>query len=383
MKTFLHVLLLGSAVFSVSCRQGISDKILIEGTVINIDQYGGLEPSFTPDALEKAGVAYGDLLTLSIGDDIVVSAPYVDAYTEAGSMSPCLCNYNRAGKMVTAAMSNGSFANHVGGKVGDSIVVRMQKKEGYLREYELLQGTYTYDRSEYSDDEVFANFRELKGTGLKPGVLFRSTSPINFKNNKIRYTYSSELCRVNGIKTIIDIADSDAKVAEYLSAAESEGSYMLEIQSKGNIVGLGSNADYIDTTFMRKAARAFREMISKPGPYLIHCNEGKDRTGFYCLLLEALCGASVEEIELDYMLTFENLYHQKKGTEQYELTWKKNGFRMLYQLANPQVWDHVILIDWDKVSIDGADLAEAAENYILMIGLSSAEIDALKNIISE
>jgi len=366
-----------------SCRdyeETTEQEVVMEGTIVLVDEYGGLQPSFGPDNLKAAGVEFGDLLTLCIGNDIEVTAPYVDAYTESGSMSPCLCNYNK-GDNVTVSMSNGSFANHVGCKAGDKFVVKMQKKKGYLNEYKLLGGTYSYARTDYTTDEVFANFREMKATGLKPGVLYRSTSPISFKNNKVRYTYAAELCKKNGINTIIDIADSDDKVTEFLSAEENEDSYMQECYAKGNIVGLGSNADYIDDVFLGKLARGLRAMLSKPEPYLIHCNEGKDRTGFYCLLLEALCGASLEEIKTDYMMTFINLYHQKEGTEQYELTWKKNGYRMLCHIANQDSWSSMVKIDWDKVSIEGVNLADAAEKYILRAGLSAEEIKDLKAII--
>lgn len=369
MKTFYKKLALALALGAmlISCRTGSGEeKTLIEGTVASIDAYGGLVPSFTPAEFEAAGIEYGDLLTLCIGDDIEVPAPYVDAYTESGSMLPCLCNYNRANTAVTASMSNGSFSYHVGGKQGDRFVVKMKKKAGYLKEFELLQGTYTFDRADYPSDEAFANFRPINTSGLNAGMFYRSTSPISTTHNKVRFKYAARLCRENGIRTIVDIADTDEKVREFVGSQE-------------NIIALGSNADYLDTLFMRKLAYGFRRMIEKPAPYLIHCNEGKDRTGFYCLLIEALCGASIQQMKEDYMLTFENLYHQKKGTEQYELTWKKNAFRMLYLLANPQEWNEVTAINWDEASLDGYDFVKAAGEYLLKAGLSEEEVEFLKN----
>lgn len=53
----------------------------------------------------------------------------------------------------------------------------------------------------------------------------------------------------------------------------------------------------------------------KSVPILIHCNEGKDRTGFVCAVLEALCGASILEITEDYMKSFENYFEVQKGSE--------------------------------------------------------------------
>lgn len=40
--------------------------------------------------------------------------------------------------------------------------------------------------------------------------------------------------------------------------------------------------------------------------------EGKDRTGFVCLLIEALCGATYSELESDYMQTYYNYYKISK-----------------------------------------------------------------------
>ena len=49
-------------------------------------------------------------------------------------------------------------------------------------------------------------------------------------------------------------------------------------------------------------------MTEHSGPCLIHCVEGKDRTGFVCALMLALAGASAQEIIDDYMITYYNYY---------------------------------------------------------------------------
>ncbi len=383
MKRISVIWLLAIGIFLLGCQkqERPDDGILVQGTVVEINNFGSLVASFTPEELAAAGVDFGDLLKITIGEELVITAPYVDAYTQVGSMSPCLCNYNR-GATLDVSISNGSFVICAGGKAGDRLVIGMSEKEGYLKEYNLLKGTYSSDRSEFASDEIFANFRELATTGLKPGVLYRSTSPINFKDNKVRYQYADALCRAKGIITVIDIADSDEKIREYLSAEETKGFYVQECLSKGNIIGLNSNMAFTDSAFQVKLAQAVRKIIASPGPYLIHCNEGKDRTGFYCLMFEALCGAPLAELKEDYMKTFENLYKQEKGTPKYELTWKKNGLRMLNMIANPHLWPHIITIDWDLIPIEEAGLAKAAENYLLLSGLTAEEIRALKGIIA-
>lgn len=373
--------LLACTILVFSCQSNHNDyaqNIIIEGTIAQIDSYGGLIASFKPLEMEAKGIDYGDLLRLYIGDNIVVDAPYVDSYNQAGNMSICICNYNKQNTDTSISLANGSFALHIGGRTGDRLAIAMKEKEGYLYEYNLLKGTYSYSREDYSSDEVFANFREVVTTGIKPGMLYRSTSPINFKSNKVRYTYADELCRKNGIKTIIDIADSDESVKEMLASKEHQGSYVNVTLTEKNIVGIGSDADFVRPEFMKGLTRALREIIVREGPFLIHCNEGKDRTGFYFLLLESLAGASLEEVKTDYMLTFENMYKQQRGTEQYELAWKKNGQCMLYYMGHPELWSKIGFVDMDQCSIQGENLFMIAQNYILLAGLSMDEIDKLK-----
>ena len=58
-------------------------------------------------------------------------------------------------------------------------------------------------------------------------------------------------------------------------------------------------------------------MLSHDGPYLIHCWEGKDRTGYIVAILLSLIGASQKEIVDDYMESYVNFFNIKKGSETY------------------------------------------------------------------
>ena len=48
-------------------------------------------------------------------------------------------------------------------------------------------------------------------------------------------------------------------------------------------------------------------MASHEGPYLIHCTEGKDRTGFVSALLECLIGAGAESYLLSTGISSETI----------------------------------------------------------------------------
>ncbi|TKX19918.1 tyrosine phosphatase family-like protein [Elsinoe australis] len=48
-------------------------------------------------------------------------------------------------------------------------------------------------------------------------------------------------------------------------------------------------------------------------PVLVHCTQGKDRTGLTVLLLELLCGVDEEVCERDYMATQGRLDSEREG----------------------------------------------------------------------
>ena len=68
-------------------------------------------------------------------------------------------------------------------------------------------------------------------------------------------------------------------------------------------------------------------------PYLVHCLEGKDRTGFAIMVLKALMGWSATQITDDYMQTYANYYGIEPGTEKYDLIEEKNIREMLAFMA--------------------------------------------------
>ena len=110
-------------------------------------------------------------------------------------------------------------------------------------------------------------------------------------------------------------------------------------------------------------------IIENDGPYLVQCTEGKDRTGFVCMLLEALCGADYNEIVDDYMISFNNYggITRESDPDRYNI--------LVESLLDPMIR---IVLDDPEIDVTTADLSEGAENYLKSIGLTDAEIDKLK-----
>ena len=67
--------------------------------------------------------------------------------------------------------------------------------------------------------------------------------------------------------------------------------------------------NYSSQYFKTQTIKALQAICKNDGPFLIHCTEGKDRTGFVCILIEALAGASYQQIVDDYVYAEDGRSH--------------------------------------------------------------------------
>ena len=168
-----------------------------------------------------------------------------------------------------------------------------------------------------------------------------------------------------GIQVVINMTDSKSDLRKYPD-------YGLTSYSDCEIIALNMAMDFTAEDFKSKLAEGLRFIVSHNGPYLIHCIEGKDRTGFVAAALECLMGADVEEIVEDYMISFYNFYGVEPGTEQYDQIAKSNIEATLARVFGV-----------GSIRDDGIDLQACAEAYLLDTGMSEEEIDALKDRLGE
>ena len=132
--------------------------------------------------------------------------------------------------------------------------------------------------------------------------------------------------------------------------------------------------NYLSDDFGMKIVQGFNLMAEKEGPYLIHCTEGKDRTGFVAMLIEALAKASYEEIEADYMKTYANYYRIDKSNdkEKYQIILERNLDGMIAFMVNDA-----------GIDFKNCDLSIYAENYLQRCGMSEEQIQTLKERLME
>lgn len=139
---------------------------------------------------------------------------------------------------------------------------------------------------------------------------------------------------------------------------------------EGRVIALGMPITFDTEDFAKGIVSGLTFLSEQEPPYLVHCTEGKDRAGFTTMVLEALMGASKEEIIADYMTSYKNYYEILPGTEKYEKIVEKNIIPMLTFLSGGDDPGNV-------------DLSAAAEDYLLRNGMEPDALDKLKGKISE
>lgn len=336
----------------------------IAAKVAEVQKYGNLTLDIKPKALYDAGLALGDLLSIKTSS-ATLTAPFCTSYSDVDTGSLVVRDDQKNGILVVA-INMGNFSVKYGIKAGDDVALSLAEKGSYLAEYLTRQLKRTNARSDYATDSVFANFRAVATPGIVPGTLFRSGSPVN--NEIGRASYADALAKAAGIRTVLNLADSDADIAGYLAAPGFKSSYYHSLLDAGAVAALNMGVDLGSADFGAKLARGVRFLIGREGPFLIHCTEGKDRAGFVGAVFEALAGAKLQDIVADYMMSYENYYGVKKGSDQYAAIANSN---IVASLATT-------LCRLPKGSdLSGVDLATAARGYLLGIGLNGDEVSAL------
>ncbi|HWR61915.1 MAG TPA: tyrosine-protein phosphatase [Clostridia bacterium] len=341
----------------------------VSGTVAEVQKYGNLTMDIKPTALYAAGYKLGDILKVTVGDN-TLEIPFCTSYSDVDTGS-LVVRDDQKNSLLVVAINMGNFATTYNSKVGDKISFSLSQKEGYLSEYLLRQLKRTDVRSDYATDSIFANFRSITTTGIKPAVLYRSSSPVN--NELGRAAYSDALAEAVGVKAVLNLADSEEEIKGYMAAAGFASDYYKSLYEAGKVKPLDMDVDIAGEDFGKKLADGLRFLGKNDGPYLIHCTEGKDRAGFVSAVLECLMGAKLDEAVADYMTTYKNYYKVEEGSEQYT------------SIANSNIMASLttIVCGYEKgTDISGADLKAAAENYLKKIGMTDDEIAALKTKLS-
>ena len=394
MKRYLLIisLIILALCFTVSCATKVTTEPVVEevkaleSSVNDIQKYGNLVLSITKSDMDSIGAEYGDVFTISLGDE-TLEAPYCTSYSDVDLGNLVLRN---DGDIMILAINMGDFASTYGiatkvtnpdktyewvfeeGKKLEDVTLSLvlSGKGEYRDQYLIHQLSRTNDRNDYSSDAVFANFREIKGGNLGSCALYRSSSPVN--NEIGRAKYADKLAEESKINTVMNLADSSDVVEGYFKEEGFASPYYKSLYENGQVIALNMGVSFKTREFQAALVEGLTFLSKSEGPYLIDCNEGKDRAGFTSALLSALMGLSYDEIAADYMTSYENYYHVEKGTEQYEAVKRSNIDSMLSFIAGVEA-----------NNLSSVDLSVKAEEFLLAIGMEKANIDTLKSKLSK
>ena len=269
----------------------------VESGVQEIQKYGNIVLDVEPKKLQEAGYAYGDILAVTI-DGKTYQIPLCTNYSDVDNGSYVARDNS---DMLIIAINMGDFATTNG--IAEKITaedksftwvfpdgISMGEKGGYHDQYLIHQLVRTNDRADYDSDQIFANFRNIAAGDLGKNALFRSSSPIN--NDLSRAAYADDFVEANGIQTVMNLANSDTDIAGYIAQEGFDSPYYASLHQAGKVKALNLSLNFVSEDFKDGLAEGLRFFTANEGPYLVHCDEGKDRAGFVSALLACYMGAS-------------------------------------------------------------------------------------------
>ena len=251
------------------------------------------------------------------------------------------------------------------------VTITLRERGTYLDTEYSRKLTYTNNIANYGSETVFANFRAISGGKLRSNWIYRSASPIDNQNK--RASYACDLAEEAGVKFFLNLSDNDDKIKEHCEASDFDSQYYADLFNAGNVKAVAMNFAAREQQFGEKVVAGLVAMSEHEGPYLIHCVEGKDRTGFVCILLEMLAGASLDEIRADYMLSYANYF----GVTAQSRPGVYNGIVTL--AFDPLV--EVVTGAEPKADLSTYDLPACAEKYLLDHGMTEDQLAKLKSAI--
>ena len=342
--------------------------VLAEGSTLSVtfeavedSEFGAVHIGCTIEEFCAAGFMPGDSCDVELSNGFrLEDVPVYDGYNTLTG-EPLIVLYPGYPHPAFTYATTGNMWGYAGVQAGDTVTVTLREKGKYADIQQSLSAVYSNDRNAFASDAVFSNFRELSGGKLRPRMFYRGASPVDDRN--LRAACTDGLIREVGIGFILDLADTQQKAAAYPFFP---GSRFEELMANGSVACLGLTAAYREPAYASSLAEGLRAMMSQDLPVYIHCTEGKDRTGFVCILLEALAGADYEELLRDYMVTYDNYYgiNEEDTPEKYAATVRVRFRDMMDWLAGVP----------SGTDLSGQTFEAQAAAYLMQAGMTEEEV---------
>ena len=243
------------------------------------------------------------------------------------------------------------------------------KDEGQTADKNQAAGrNQTAGKSQAEIDEARGNFRNVHAGRIGRNNLFRSQHPGNGTWRALR---ANQLAEENGIRTVLNLSDSKTKLEKYLNKYIVGSSYYYKtLYKRGRVFTAGMSLTHKSPSYRHQVAAAFRFMTKNKGPYLVHCEVGRDRTGLVILLLESLMGVPYGYMVNDYAQTYLNTTYDSPATAKQKAASHVNS-ELMYISGQKSI------TDWSKVNLN-----RYAVLYLKMGGMTDSEISLLRKNLS-
>lgn len=359
-----------SAISGCQKQKKEKEPVLNNYTIHHDDEFGGAYIDISIASFNDLGFKFGDSVSLTFSNDVKYEniGYYSGYYVPAGQ--ELLVGYPGY-DYIKFCINYGDdiyVSNHF--DENTTVTITIYESGKFIDIEETLSISYSDDINEYDNREQFANFREINVGNIKDNLLYRGASPID--NRRKRAETVDIILEELEIKYDIDLADNRTTIDGFYQKDDFKSEYFQYLDEEEKVLPLGMAAAYKTKDFSNKMKTMFLSILNNDGPYYIHCLEGKDRTGYVCMVIEALCGASYEELIDDYFITYHNYYGIEKGTKKYDT---------IKELHIDEMIRYVF--DFNKTTnLLTANYHSQVNNYLLSIGLTQEQIDAVQNKLS-
>lgn len=367
---YIFVLAFAAAFFS-GCKKSPEFSIKIQED----KNFGSVVLPVTHEKFMESGFEVGDSVDVSFSNGLsFTDIPFVSGYyVKYGN--PVLVCYPHTDH-VEFAFNSDPVWNKLDFSEKDTAFVKLNTRGKFIQLEKNMSLKYSNDRSDYKSDVTFSNFRSLSGGRIKNGIFFRSASPCDNQNKRAALT--DRFCEAEKISFVLNLSDSVEKYEKHKAKDDFDSPYYDSLVKKNCVAFIKLDAAYRSENYQKKLGKGLASLLESRGPYLVHCVEGKDRTGVVCFLMEALCGATYDQMLCDYMITFENYFGITKDG-------KPDNYRNVKTLLFDEIAGYVASCADGKWPEDlrNADFYAGAVAYLKMCGLSESQVEQLKERISE
>lgn len=367
MAAILVVSLVCFAVYS-----GNEEQSELEATIVVKDVLAGFILDISGKDMERIGADFGSDVYIDSGDK-----RYVAIYAKDFNGIPVgslFLNYSSYEDQMTVAIYDGVIQNETDMDEGQKLKISVKGQNKYYPDIPHYLEGYTNERSDYPSDQVYGNYRMVDAGSIDEDSLYRSASPWVAPGG--RNVYCDEFIRDIEADVLFSLDRDDDEVAELVK--KQPDLYASSMARDGNVFGFKlSPAIFSNPEDIRVVLEKYMEV---DGKLVLSCAFGKDRTGIYCSIFEALAGATYEEIRQEFMISICNYYFIEEGSKEYDTVANIYIDRVLYIFAHPEVIDHFLEVDWENIDYQPFDAEKAYTDYLIgEVGLSQEFVDALKS----